>query len=462
MNLHYLDLLEIGRRIADRDVSPVEVTETILRRIGEVDRELKSYVFVTSDAAMAQARAAEFEISKGRRRGPLHGVPIAIKDLFDVAGVKTAAGMPLRRDFIPSKDATVVKRLREAGAVILGSLKMTEGAHAEHRPPVFEAPINPWNSELWSGASSSGSGVATAAGVCYGALGTDTGGSIRLPSAVNGVTGLKPTWGRVSRAGAFELAAMFDHVGPLTRSAADAGAILSVIAGADVDDPTASHDPVPDYLDLRDVNLHGLRVGLDEELAFGKTEEIVKRSLRSSLAVVSSLGAELVSIQLPNLDAVAACYIPLSGAQTAVAHAETYPSKRESYGKALSDLIEKGRSLNAMEFHKYQIMLMNFRSTLHGLFKRVDLLALPVLPFPVPTVRSLINPGHEIIQSIVRFTAPFSMSGHPTINFPIGFADNGGPISLQLIGPYFGEHILIKVAAAFQENTDWHKRTPLP
>ena len=177
MSLHYLDLLEVSRRIAKREVSPVEVTEAMLRRIDDVDQNLKSYVHVTADTAMAQARAAEFEISNGRLRGPLHGVPIAIKDLFYVAGVKTAAGMPLRRDFIPSINSTVVKRLRDAGATILGNLKLTEGAHAEHRPPAFEAPINPWNAELWSGASSSGSGVATAAGLCYGALGTDTGGS---------------------------------------------------------------------------------------------------------------------------------------------------------------------------------------------------------------------------------------------------------------------------------------------
>jgi len=462
MSLHYLDLLVLSRHIAKREVSPVEVTEALLRRIDEVDRSLKSYVHLTADTAMAQARAAEFEISNGRRRGPLHGVPIAIKDLFDVAGVKTAAGMPLRRDFIPSADSTVVRRLRDAGAIILGNLKLTEGAHAEHRPPVFEAPVNPWNPELWSGASSSGSGVATAAGLCYGALGTDTGGSIRLPSAANGVTGLKPTWGRVSRAGAFELAPMFDHVGPLARSAADAGAMLSVIAGADADDPTASHDPVPDYSTALNANLDGLRIGLDEELAFGKTEEVVGQSLRSSLAVMTSLGAKLVAIQLPDVGAVAASYLPLSGVQTAVAHAETYPTKREGYGKALSDIIEKGRSLSAMEYHKYQLLLLTFRSMLHGLFTRIDLVALPVLPFPIPTIQSLVNPSDDVIQSIVRFTAPFSMSGHPTINFPCGFDHDRGPISLQLVGPYFGEPTLIRTADAYQSNTEWHKRRPLP
>jgi amidase len=283
-----------------------------------------------------------------------------------------------------------------------------------------------------------------------------------LPSAANGVTGLKPTWGRVSRAGAFELAATFDHVGPLTRSAADAGAMLGVIAGADADDPTASHEPVPDYLGAQGGNLRGLRIGLDEELAFGKSEKIVEQSIRSALEAMVSLGAVVVAVRVPDIDAVAASYLPLSGVQTAVAHAETYPSKREHYGKALADIIDKGRSLSATEYHRFQLRLLNFRSQLHGLFKRVDILALPVLPFSIPTIWSLVDPTDDMIQSIVRFTAPFSMSGHPTINFPCGFAGNRGPISLQLVGAYFRELMLIRSACAFQRDTDWHTRRPLP
>jgi amidase len=462
MDLHYLDLLDVSRRIGSRELSPVEVTEAMLRRINEVDSDLKSYVHVTAETALEQARAAEVEITRGRSRGPLHGVPIAIKDLFETAGVKTAAGMPLRRNFIPSRDSTVVERLRSAGAIILGNLKLTEGAHAEHRPPVFEAPVNPWNRELWSGASSSGSGVATAAGLCYGALGTDTGGSIRLPAAVNGVTGLKPTWGRVSRAGVFELAALFDHIGPLARSAADTGAVLGAIAGADPNDPTASYEPVPDYLADLSANLHGLRIGLDEELAFGETEVVVEQSVRAGLEVFVSLGAELVKVEAPSVDAVARRYLQLSGVQTAVAHAETYPSNREEYGSALSHVIQLGRNLSATEYHSFQLLLMDFRSRLHGLFKGIDLLALPVLVSPAPTIKRMAGTNEEVIHSIIRFTAPFSMSGHPTINFPCGFAAGRAPISLQLVGPNFREASLVKAGNAFQQVTDWHKRRPIP
>ena len=246
-DLHYLEINELARLIAARKVSPVELTEAMLRRIERVDPALKSYALVTPDLALAQARAAEQMIGRRQLLSQLHGVPIAVKDLCWTEGIATAAGMPLHRGFIPSVDATVVRKLREAGAVLLGKLQLTEGAFADHHPDV-PAPLNPWHRDHWSGASSSGSGVATAAGLCFGSLGSDTGGSIRFPSAANGNTGLKPTWGRVSRFGCFELAASLDHIGPMCRSATDAGVMLGAIAGSDPRDPTALRHDVPDYL----------------------------------------------------------------------------------------------------------------------------------------------------------------------------------------------------------------------
>jgi amidase len=462
VELHYLDLLELSRAIAAREISPVEATEAMVRRIEHLDPTLKSYVHVMAEAALAQARACEAAIARDGARGPLHGVPIAIKDMFDAQGVKTAAGMPLRRDFIPQKDSTVVKRLRRAGAIFLGNLKMTEGAHAEHRPPMFEAPLNPWNHELWPGASSSGSGVATAAGLCYAAIGTDTGGSIRLPAAADGVTGLLPTWGRVSRAGVFENAAMLDHVGPLARSAADAGAVLAAIAGSDPDDPTASFEPVPDYLaDLGD-GLSGIRIGLDDDLAFGDTDPAVERAIRSALDVLTSLGVEIIEIVAPDFRPLAKGYLPLSGVQTAVAHADTFPSRREEYGPALSFVIELGRSQSAMAYHRLLLMQMEFRGRLDRLFQDVDLLVTPVLPFPVPTLGKMAGMTDDIIERLIRFTAPVAASGHPAIAVPCGFTPDRGPISLQLIAPHFREGRLIRVANAFQQETDWHRRRPIP
>ena len=246
-DLHYLGLVEVGQQVQAKKLSPVEVTKAMLERIERLDGKLKSYACVMADSALAEAAAAEKEIAAGKIKGPLHGVPVAVKDLCWAKGAPAAHGMTIHHDFRPSEDATVVARLKNAGAIILGKLQQTEGAYADHHPKI-DPPKNPWNADLWPGASSSGSGSATAAGLCFGSLGTDTGGSIRFPSAANGITGLKPTWGRVSRYGAFELAATLDHIGPMTRNAIDCGAMLGVIAGQDSKDTTAVPLPVPDYL----------------------------------------------------------------------------------------------------------------------------------------------------------------------------------------------------------------------
>src|SRR5688572_25987664 len=289
---HYLELLDIGRRIQSKEVSSVEATRAQLDRIRKLDSVLKSYATMMADSALEDARRADAEIAKGAVRGPLHGVPIAVKDLCWTKGVPTAAGMTIHRDFKPDRDGTVVRKLRDAGAVILGKLQLTEGAYADHHPKIAP-PVNPWNKAHWSGASSSGSGVATAAGLCYGSLGSDTGGSIRFPSAANGCTGLKPTWGRVSRYGVFELAATLDHIGPMTRSAADAGAMLSAIAGADVNDPTASLEPVPNYLAGMTRGIRGLRIGVDSKWNTNRVEDPVKQTVADALKVIAGLGGEI-------------------------------------------------------------------------------------------------------------------------------------------------------------------------
>ena len=244
--LHYLSLDEVARRLKARRLTSVEATRAILDRIEAIDSRLGSYATVTAERALAEAARFDTETAAGKSRGPLHGVPIAVKDLCNTAGIATAAGMAIHRENVPAKDATVVARLREAGAVILGKLQMTEGAYGAHHPDI-PAPLNPWNAAYWTGSSSSGSGAATAAGLCFASLGSDTGGSIRFPSTMNGLTGLKPTWGRVSRAGVFALADSLDHIGPMCRTAIDCAHVLGVIAGADADDPTALPLPVPDY-----------------------------------------------------------------------------------------------------------------------------------------------------------------------------------------------------------------------
>ena len=261
--LHYQTITEVAERIRSRELSPVELTEAQLNRIAELDGELKSYATVMAEPAMAAARAAESEIASGRYRGSLHGVPIAVKDLCFTAGVATMGGAQVLRDLVPDFDSTVVRKLNDAGAIILGKLNLTEGAMAGYNP-AFDIPINPWGADRWAGASSSGSGVATAAGLCYGSLGSDTGGSIRFPAAACGTVGIKPTWGRVSRYGVLALAESLDHVGPMTRSAADAGVMLQALAGHDPKDPTSLHARVPAMLSGLGKGVEGIRIGVDE------------------------------------------------------------------------------------------------------------------------------------------------------------------------------------------------------
>src|SRR5262249_47015731 len=297
--LHYLEIGQVARLLATRELSSVELTEQLLRRIERVDPTLKSYALVTPELALAQAREADRLLGKRQVLSQLHGVPIAVKDLCYTKGVATAAGMPLHRDFVPTFDATAVRKLREAGAVLLGKLQLTEGAFADHHPTIAP-PLNPWHADHWSGASSSGSGVATAAGLCFGSLGSDTGGSIRFPSAANGNTGLKPTWGRVSRHGCFELAASLDHIGPMARRAADAAAMLAAIAGADPLDPTASQCSVPDYLAMMTRGFSGLRLGMDRQWALDGVDAPSRQAVEQALAVAQRLGASVQEVRFPD------------------------------------------------------------------------------------------------------------------------------------------------------------------
>ena len=461
--LHYMEAGEVARLLHSRKLSPVELTETMLRRIESVDRHLGAYALVTPELALQQARRAEDQIMKRQILGPLHGVPIGLKDLCFTKGIPTAAGMPIHRDFRPAYDGTVVTRLREAGAVLLGKLQLTEGAFADHHPDV-RPPVNPWHPGHWSGASSSGSGVATAAGLCYGSIGSDTGGSIRFPSAANGVTGLKPTWGRVSRFGAFELAASLDHLGPMCRSAADAGAMLAAIAGADPNDPTASHEPVPDYLAGLDGNLLDLRLGFDERYAMEGTDTVTQEAVRGALEVFRGLGAVIRPVEFPAVDGQLADWGPNCAVETAVAHESTFPSRRKEYGPGLAGFIDAGRGLSGPDYQKILLRRRDFSGRVAAMFEQIDLLLIPAQPFASPTVERMATLGADPAEltALIRFTAPFDMSGSPTITLPAGFTDKGTPVAFQLVTRHFGEQTLVRAGRAFQRCTAWHRRHPRP
>jgi amidase len=461
MDLHYLDLVEAARLLQARELSPVELTRSLLQRIEALEPRLHAFARVTPELALQQAREAEREIMGRRYRGALHGMPIAVKDLCHTAGIPTAAGMPLHSNFVPASNGTVVRRLYAAGAVCLGKLQLTEGAFADHHPDIA-VPVNPWHPEHWSGASSSGSGVAAAAGLAFATIGSDTGGSIRFPCAANGVTGIKPTWGRVSRHGAFELAASLDHLGPMCRTAADCGIVLQAIAGADPDDPTANQVPVPDYLRGDERSLRGLRLGVDERYICEGVEPAVAAGVHDATDVLTALGAEVRAVQVPDAAAVLRDWAPNCAVETAVAHEATFPSQRAQYGPGLAGFIDSAARVSARDYQKILLRRRDFAGRLAALFQTIDLLVIPAQYIASPTLERMATLGQDpaALLALMRFTSPFDMSGSPTITLPCGFTPKRTPIALQLVSRHFEEDLLVRAGRAYQRGTDWHARHP--
>jgi amidase len=459
-DLHYLSLDEVAKRLKARKLTSVEATSAILDRIDKLDPKLKAYATLTRERALGEAKARDAESAAGKSRGALHGVPIAVKDLCNTEGVPTAAGMAIHRHNIPAKDATVVARLKQAGAVILGKLQMTEGAFGAHHPSIA-APVNPWNELYWTGASSSGSGAATAAGLCFASLGSDTGGSIRFPSTMNGLTGLKPTWGRVSRAGVFALADSLDHIGPMARSALDAALVLGVIAGADPDDPTASPLAVPDYAGAIGAGVRGKRLGLASKLSDLDADS--RRTLEGAAAVLRGAGAEIVDVALPaSFEQGARDWLPLCAVETALAHEATYPSRASEYGPVLAGLIDMGRKLSGLEIAKLQVRRASLTGELNKLLASVDFLLMPVMGRAVATIESMAASGRDpdLVAARLRYTAPFDMSGHPTLTLPGGMTSDGVPVGFQIVGRAFDEAGILAAGHAYQQESDWHLKRP--
>ena len=460
-DLCYLGLVDIGRRIRARQLSSIEVTQALLQRIAQLDVQLRSYATVTAEQALTSAAEADREIGRGEDRGPLHGVPVGVKDLCYSKGIPTAAGMPIHKNFVPDRDATVVSRLKAAGAVIVGKLQMTEGAFAAHHPSIAP-PVNPWSPAHWTGVSSSGSGVATAAGLCYGSLGTDTLGSIRFPSTMNGVTGLKPTWGRVSRAGVFALAQSLDHIGPMARSAADAAAVLSAIAGPDPDDPTAVQDPTADYLAGIEGDVRELRIGIDHELIAAGADKDMVRVSEEACGTFTRLGAKVRDVVFPSPDQIVRDAVLLCAVEAAAAHETTFPSREAEYGPVLAGLLQLGRKADGLTLAKIVQRRAAFSGQLAALFREIDLLLMPAMNIAAPTLAWLAErlTDTEARYARIRFTVPFDMSGSPSLTLPGGLTQDGLPVGFQIIGRDLDEVLVLRAGHAFQQATDWHTRRP--
>jgi len=459
--LHYWSIEKLSGEIRSGAISPVEVVGTLLDRIDAIDTELHSYITVMRDQALARARIAEDEIGRGLWRGPLHGIPVALKDLFNTKDAPTSAGMSIYKDHVPDYDATVVERLYAAGAIVLGKLTLTEGAYTNNHP-IFPVPINPWNADHWAGTSSSGGGVATAAGLTFGALSTDTGGSIRFPSACNNVTAIKPTWGRVSRYGLFTLSHSLDHVGPFARSAMDAAMILGAIAGADDKDPTSLRAGVPNYVESTKRGLNGVRIGYDESFVSTRTDPEVVAAVHAARSVLASVGARIRPITFPSPYEALRGWFHICGAETASVHEKTYPSRASEYHAGMAGLIEHGRTVPGAAVAKAWVDRLEFSGRLAATFEDVDLILIPTMTTPPPTLSELeaFGDDDDVLLQMIRYTAPFDLAGNPTIVLPAGFSGNNVPISLQLVGKHLSEDLLCAAGCAFQQATDWHLRRP--
>jgi len=461
--MHYKTISQLAPLIESGELSPVDLTRSQLERIEALDSNLKSFATVTGKLAIKQAENAQKEIDNGKYRGKLHGIPIAVKDLCDTAGIRTMGGSAVFADNIPSQDATVIANLREAGAVLLGKLNMTEGAMGGYNPKL-DVPENPWRKSHWAGASSSGSGSATAAGLAFGTLGSDTGGSIRFPAAVCGTVGLKPTWGRVSRHGVMNLAESLDHVGPLTRSAADAGIMLQAISGFDSNDPTTLTHKVPNMLSEIGKSVKGLKIGWDEAYATEDMEPSFAQAVFEGVKIMESLGAQIVAVQMPEImrEALAAWPI-ICSTEAAAAHSDTYPSRADEYGPFFRQWLENGTAHTATEYANAHNLRLKMNGELRNTMRDIDVLAGPSNPkasHPV-SPKGLYGPipaDRKPWDS--RFTVPFDFSGLPTIALPCGLDHTGMPVSLQFSGHHLSEPLLVGAGDSFERATDFHKLHP--
>jgi amidase len=460
-DMPYMSLVDMGKLIAKQKISSLEITTVMLDRIEQLDPKLKSYVTVLAANAKTDARRADKEIANGKRRGPLHGVPVSVKDLCDMKGQPTTAGIPMFSNAIADRDATVVRKLRDAGAVILGKLHLTEGALAQHHPDIIP-PINPWAGNRWSGASSSGTGVSVAAGLTYGALGSDTGGSIRFPASCNGLVGLKPTWSRVSRYGVFPLSQTLDHIGPLTRSVGDAAAMLQAIAGRDPNDPTSASSDVPDYLAALNQGVKGVRIGIDRKYAFAGVDPAIKASIERALRALKAAGAIVVPFKMPPIEPALRAWGPICSTDAAIAHAATYPAKKHGYGPVFSGFLDGGRAVTGLEYGHAEITRRELRGAMESVFQTIDLMIKPVYAKLNPTLSAYaaMCAKEGGLDNLIRFTAPDDMTGAPTITLPAGLDKNGSPLSFQIVGRHFEEALLFRAGRAWEKAADWSTLRP--
>ena len=460
-DLHYLTISQAGELIQNQELSPVELTQAFLDRIQQTDDQLHSFITVLSEQALADARLAESEILQGHYKGPLHGIPFALKDLYDTAGIKTTSGSRVDINRIPTEDSTCTARLKQSGGILLGKLAMHEFALGG---PDFTTPFlpvrNPWNLAHVTGGSSSGSGAAVASGQCMGALGSCTGGSIRGPASLCGIVGIKATYGRVSRAGVVTLSWSQDHCGPMTWTVRDAAHMLRSIAGYDHKDPTTSAAPVPDYTQWLGKELKGTTVGVPRHFFFNPEQGVNPETLAAvekGLTTLEKLGANIEEVTIPSLDYVRAANSVIMLSEAFAFHEKNLKSRAHEYGEMVRARFRIGGLFTASDYVQAQRVRKLFNRELSETLQKVDVLVTPTMTQPAAAFE-----GFDTTSTVrgASFTAPFNLSGLPAISVPCGFTADGLPIGMQIAGKPFDEPGIFKVAYAYEQESRLYEKRP--
>lgn len=465
-DLWKLSIREAADKLASRELTSVELVEATLQRIAKTEPAVHAYVTLTEESARRDAAAADDEMGRGTWRGPLHGIPIGVKDLLFTEGVPTQAGSRLKEGFVPDHDSTVVARLKDAGAVLVGKTVTHEFAYGQDVPPTR----NPWDLRCYPGGSSAGSGVAVAVGSAFGAIGTDTGGSIRVPASVNGVVGLKPTFGRVSKYGVFPMSPSLDTVGPLTRTAEDCALMLGAIAGHDRKDPCTLEAGVPDYAASIKEGVRGLRLGLDREyFLYERVSDEVRAASEMAIERLAELGAEIVEVRIPHLEFAPHAGMAVLTADTSEWHRHLLRTRRDDYSPGVRLMLELGELVQASQYLHGERARAAIAAGVRNAFEqhRLDCLIGPTLPTTtMPLAEHSTNlageDGDTDLSPFLHHCFLGNVIGIPALSFPCGFSAAGLPIGLQVYGRPLTEEVLLRIAYAYEQVSDWHTRRPEP
>ena len=464
-DLHFLSIAQASSLIASKQLSPVELVTSHLECIDRTEAGLNSFITLLADEALLAAREAERAVQAGGLLGPLHGIPIGLKDLFYTKGVRTTSGTRVMGDFVPDVDAAVTERFRRAGAILMGKLQMHEFAFGpSSENPHYGPARNPWDTDRVTGGSSGGSASAVASGQCMGALGTDTGGSIRIPSSLCGIVGLKPTFGRVSRRGVYPLSSSLDTVGPMTRTVEDAALLMNAIAGHDPLDPSSAPVPIEDYREGLERGIEGLRIGIPQEHFYDIIDDGVKNAVLDAVRVLENAGAEVEDVSIPMLRYA----LPISGAilyaEAAETNFEYLRDRADELGSDVRTRLEIGVLVQAADYLKAQRARTLFDRQIDETMRRYDLLMAPSTPITAPGIgQAAVRVGEETEAAPVllsRLTRPFNICGLPAVSVPCGFSASGMPMGMQIVGRAFDEAGVLRAAHAYQQATEWHSRRP--